>query len=229
VPAPTPTPEPTCAPSGGDPARTGVSGIVGLGGPAVAVPQGGVVVEAREGGPTGRVLGSSTSRADGTFEIVRLPAGSVVFVEVPEQPLFVDALSYLDGTRICADRVVPFGYHILVMRYITGFNYANGATVPDRATLRWDPVPEITSYCVELREFGEVRPPPGTTPTGTCPGLNPGWPIGAATSFTLPSMSSGQRITLAVRGYTSKVFLPVALLRGGTYACCDGFHDLTIR
>lgn len=222
VPTATPTPIPTCAASGGDPGRTGVSGIVGYGGPGVDIPAGGVVVEAREGSATGRVLGSATSRSDGRFEILRLPAGAVVFLEVPDQPLYVDALSYLDGTHVCADQVVPFGYALIVMRYVTGLNYANGARIPSGATLRWDPVPEVTSYCVELRAT-TARPP------GTCPGQNAGYPLGSATSFTLPSIPSGERIEFTLRAYSNKVFLPIALLRGGTYACCDGTHVFTIQ
>lgn len=225
--AATTPPASTCAPTGGDPARTGLSGIVGHGGPYVTVPLGGISLEAREGGEQGRLLGVATSGADGRFRIVGLPAGSQIAIAVPNGAFRMSVS--IPMPRLCADQVVELASHVVVQRLVSGINYPHGSTVPARATIQWDPSPDISSYCVELSvenvSVSETAAQLGAT--GTCPGFNPGWPLGAATSFTLPSRASGMTVRLVLRGYHPKVSLPVAYLRGGV--SYEGMHVFTVR
>ncbi len=169
-------------------------------------------MEAREGSERGRVLASATSQADGTFEILGIPAGSTIWLEVPEQPLYLDGLGYDQGTQVCADQVVPFGYELLVYRYITGLNYEDGDTIRQGATISWDPVPGVTSYCVAM------SPGPVGYAESVCPWLsNPGYVIGSATSVTIPSVPSGTKVFFSLEGYHPKVSGPITELRGD---CC---------
>jgi len=203
--------------------------MVGYGGPQVDVPLDRVTIEAREGTAQGRLLGSTVSGPDGRFLILGLAAGTAVSIQVPVQDAY--RAGSFPPVITCADQVVEFGFGVLVDRYLTGINYQHGSTLPAGATIRWDPAPDITSYCVELSvDFVRIADTAARLgATGTCPGFNPGWPIGPATSFTLPSGASGMTVRFVVRGYHPKVSLPVAYLRGGLPASFEGMQVYTVQ
>lgn len=176
---PVPT-EPPCVTTGSPDARTGMTADFVLGGRPMA----GLTVEMREwrgaltGGPEGcltcPLFGRGITDAQGRVVVVGLPPGVLVEPVVPDARYTRGGpdVSWSAGTPVCAGRIVPQvtlqGPRELYWS-VTGLEISRG---PDGAlTLRWDPVPGATSYCLRLLDFGPLRTAVTAVTTGSCMGL----------------------------------------------------------